>query len=111
MNTTMLAMSTGSNHAYCAGNIIARLPNDITEDKTLACGMIANHPAERVLRARICTTPMSACGSFAPISAGPRHVCFTPVSDRKADMPGCPHGAQKQPSDIAASARLAQQGQ
>src|SRR5437773_1866685 len=25
----MLAMSTGSNHAYCAGNIIARLPERV----------------------------------------------------------------------------------
>jgi hypothetical protein len=27
MNTTMVAMSTGSNHAYCAGKNITRLPS------------------------------------------------------------------------------------
>jgi len=30
MNTTMLAMRTGSNHAYCAGNNIARLLSIMT---------------------------------------------------------------------------------
>jgi hypothetical protein len=45
MNTTMLAMSTGSNHAYCAGNDIARLPI-VTSFKALAHGMMAGHPGK-----------------------------------------------------------------
>ena len=32
-------------------------------------------------------------GSFASISADPRHVRFPPHSDRKADAPGCQLGA------------------
>jgi hypothetical protein len=45
MNTTMVAMSTGSNHAYCSGkNITLLLPQHFQDVRKLADGTTTGHP-------------------------------------------------------------------
>ena len=44
MNTTMVAMSTGSNHAYCSGKNITLLPQHFQDVRKLADGTTTGHP-------------------------------------------------------------------